>query len=105
MRQRTAARVPRGSSRSRFPQVRQAAETFASKLFPRVPKLLRTAPLKALVIGAFVRGLSMRDVESLSTRRDVVWGQWWFATSEPFAALVRTSGHKPAMARPGACRA
>jgi putative transposase len=47
------------------PQVRQAAETFASKLFPRTPKLLRTEPLKALVIGAFVRGLSMRDVESL----------------------------------------
>jgi transposase-like protein len=46
-------------------QVRQAAETFASKLFPRTPKLLRTEPLKALVIGAFVRGLSMRDVESL----------------------------------------
>jgi putative transposase len=40
-------------------------ETFASKLFPGTPKLLRTEPLKALVIGAFVRGLSMRDVESL----------------------------------------
>src|SRR5579863_4031243 len=48
-----------------IPQVRQAAETFASKLFPRTPKLIRTEPLKALVIGAFVRGLSMRDVESL----------------------------------------
>lgn len=48
-----------------IPQVRQAAETFASKLFPRTPKLLRTEPLKALVIGAFVRGLSMRDVESM----------------------------------------
>ncbi len=36
-----------------------------SKLFPRTPKLLRTEPLKALVIGAFIRGLSMRDVESL----------------------------------------
>ena len=48
-----------------IPQVRQAAETFASKLFPSTPKLLRTEPLKALVIGAFVRGLSMRDVESL----------------------------------------
>ena len=48
-----------------IPQVRQAAETFASKLFPRTPKLLRTEPLRALVIGAFVRGLSMRDVESL----------------------------------------
>ena len=30
-----------------MPQVRQAAETFASKLFPRTPKLLRTEPLKA----------------------------------------------------------
>ena len=48
-----------------IPQVRAAAETFASKLFPRTPKLLRTEPLKALVVGAFVRGLSMRDVESL----------------------------------------
>ena len=48
-----------------IPQVRQAAETFASKLFPRGTKLVRTEPLKALVIGAFVRGLSMRDVESL----------------------------------------
>jgi hypothetical protein len=47
------------------PQVREAAETFASKLFPRGTKLVRTEPLKALVIGAFVRGLSMRDVESL----------------------------------------
>ena len=27
--------------------------------------MLRTEPLKAMVIGAFVRGLSMRDVESL----------------------------------------
>jgi putative transposase len=48
-----------------IPQVREAAQTFASRLFPRTPKLLRTEPLKALVIGAFVRGLSMRDVESL----------------------------------------
>jgi hypothetical protein len=45
--------------------VREAAETFASKLFPRGTKLVRTEPLKALVVGAFVRGLSMRDVESL----------------------------------------
>ena len=48
-----------------IPQIREAAETFASKLFPRTPRLLRTEPLKALVIGAFVRGLSMRDVEDL----------------------------------------
>ena len=54
-----------GELEVQIPQVREAAETFASKLFPRTPKLLRTEPLKALVIGAFVRGLSMRDVESL----------------------------------------
>jgi putative transposase len=48
-----------------IPQVREAAEPFVSRLFPRGTKLLRTEPLKAMVIGAFVRGLSMRDVESL----------------------------------------
>ena len=48
-----------------IPQIREAAEPFVSKLFPRGAKLLRTEPLKALVIGAFVRGLSMRDIESL----------------------------------------
>jgi putative transposase len=49
-----------------IPQVREAAETFTSKLFPRESKrLIRTEPLKAMVVGAFVRGLSMRDVESL----------------------------------------
>ena len=37
-----------------IPQVREAAEPFVSKLFPRGTKLLRTEPLKALVIGAFV---------------------------------------------------
>src|SRR5512147_3330040 len=46
-----------------MPQVRAAAEPFVSKLFPRGTKLLRTEPLRAMVIGAFVRGLSMRDVE------------------------------------------
>ena len=72
LRERDAQRVrPRrvqageGELEIEIPQVREAAETFASKLFPRTPKLLRTEPLKALVIGAFVRGLSMRDVESL----------------------------------------
>ncbi len=49
-----------------MPQVREAAEPFTSKLFPRGSKrLLATEPLKAIVVGAFVRGLSMRDVESL----------------------------------------
>jgi putative transposase len=48
-----------------IPQVREAAEPFVSRLFPRGTKLLRTEPLRAMVVGAFVRGLSMRDVESL----------------------------------------
>ena len=48
-----------------IPQVREAAEPFVSKLFPYGTKLLRSEPLRAMVIGAFVRGLSMRDVESL----------------------------------------
>ncbi len=50
-----------------IPQVREAALPFVSKLFPKwhCKRLLRTDPLKALMIGGFVRGLSMRDVESL----------------------------------------
>ena len=48
-----------------LPQLRAAADPFVSSLFPRGSKLLRTHPLQAMVIGAFVRGLSMRDVESL----------------------------------------
>src|SRR5271166_2111703 len=45
-----------------IPQVREAAEPFVSKLFARGTKLLRTEPLKAMVIGVR-QGLSMRDVE------------------------------------------
>ena len=47
------------------PQVRDAGSPFASRLFRRRKRFLATEPLKALVIGGFVRGLSMRDVESL----------------------------------------
>jgi hypothetical protein len=47
------------------PHVKEAAATFASRRFPRGIKLLRSEPLRPMVIGAFVRGLSMRDVESL----------------------------------------
>jgi transposase-like protein len=54
-----------GELRVEIPQVGEAAEPFVSKLFPRGTKLLRSEPLRAMVIGAFVRGLSMRDVESL----------------------------------------
>src|SRR5437764_1101124 len=50
-----------------IPQVREAAEPFVSRLFRRghTKRLLRTDPLRAKVVGAFVRGLSVRDVESL----------------------------------------
>src|ERR1700681_4708466 len=55
-----------GELRIEIPQVREAAEPFVSKLFPKwhCKRLLRTDPLKAMIVGAFVRGLSMRDVES-----------------------------------------
>ena len=56
-----------GELRIEIPQVREAVRPFVSKLFPKwhCKRLLRTDPLKALIIGGFVRGLSMRDVESL----------------------------------------
>src|SRR5205807_269758 len=50
-----------GELRIEIPQVREAAEPFVSKLFRRghTKRLLRTDPLKAMVVGAFVRGLSV----------------------------------------------
>jgi len=56
-----------GELRIEIPQVRAAAEPFVSKLFRRghTKRLLRTDPLRAMVVGAFVRGVSVRDVESL----------------------------------------
>src|SRR6202795_2856001 len=56
-----------GDLRIEIPQAREAAMPFVSRLFPKwhCKRLLRTDPLKALIIGGFVRGLSMRDVESL----------------------------------------
>ena len=56
-----------GELRIEIPQAREAAEPFVSRLFRRghTKRLLRTDPLKAMVVGAFVRGLSVRDVESL----------------------------------------
>jgi putative transposase len=57
-------RRSRASFRSRSPRS-ERTEPFVTRLFPRATKVLRTEPLRAMVIGAFVRGLSMRDVESL----------------------------------------
>ena len=56
-----------GELRIEVPQAREAAGPFVSKLLPKwhCERLLRTDPLKALIIGGFVRGLSVRDIESL----------------------------------------
>src|SRR5947208_13471324 len=56
-----------GELRIEIPLVREAAMPLVSKLFAKwhCKRLLGTDPLKALVIGGLVRGLSMRDVESL----------------------------------------
>ena len=66
-RPRRLQRRPRVSLRIEIPQARETAQPFVSKLFPKwhCKRLLRTDPLKALIIGGFVRGLSMRDVELL----------------------------------------
>ena len=46
------------------PQVRGTAEPFLSRVLPRTKGAIRTRPLEALVVGAYGRGLSDRDVES-----------------------------------------
>jgi putative transposase len=48
-----------------MPQVRGTVERFVSRIIPDVRRVVRTRPLEALVIGAYVRGLSDRDIESL----------------------------------------
>ncbi len=47
------------------PQVRGAVERFVCRTIPGTRTVVRTRALEALVIGAYVRGLSDRDVESL----------------------------------------
>ncbi len=70
-----------------IPQVREAAEPFVSALFPHSTKLLRTRPLEAMVVGAFVRGLSMRDVESLCEEAGL--GQLSKSTASRICAELR----------------
>jgi transposase-like protein len=48
-----------------MPQLRGTVESFVCRTIADSRKALRTRPLEALVIGAYVRGLSDRDVESL----------------------------------------
>ncbi len=47
------------------PQLRGTARRFVSEVIPDTRTIIRTRPLEALVIGAYVRGLSDRDIESL----------------------------------------
>ena len=49
-----------------MPQVRGTLERFVSGVIPDTRAIVRTRPLEALVIGAYVRGLSDRDIESLA---------------------------------------
>src|SRR2546421_2881660 len=55
-----------GELRIEIPQAREAAMPFVSKLFPKwhCKRLLRTDPLKALVIGGVGRGLLMGGGEA-----------------------------------------
>ncbi|HSV92142.1 MAG TPA: IS256 family transposase [Desulfobacterales bacterium] len=49
-----------------MPQVRDTLTRFVSGVIPDTRGIIRTRPLEALVIGAYVRGLSDRDIESLA---------------------------------------
>ncbi len=48
------------------PQVRDSLTRFVSSTIPDTRAIVRTRPLEALIIGAYVRGLSDRDIESLA---------------------------------------
>ena len=45
------------------PQVRGTVERFVCRTIPGTRTVVRTRPLEALIIGAYVRGLSDRDLE------------------------------------------
>jgi transposase-like protein len=54
-----------------MPQVRNTAEHFVSRVIPNTKGVVRTRPLDALIIGAYVRGLSDRDIESLAVEAEL----------------------------------
>ena len=54
-----------GELEIQMPLLRDTAKRFVSKIIPDTSTVIRTRPLEALVIGAYVRGLSDRDIESL----------------------------------------
>jgi transposase-like protein len=54
-----------GELELQVPQLRNTARRFISRVIPDTGMAIRTRPLEALIIGAYVRGLSDRDIESL----------------------------------------
>src|SRR5947209_4695008 len=60
-----AVQTAEGEITVAMPQVRGTLERFVSRVIPDVRRVVRTRPLEALIIGAYVRGLSDRDIESL----------------------------------------
>lgn len=100
-----------GELKVEIPQVRAAAEPFVSKLFPRNTKLLRTEPLRAMVIGAFVRGLSIRgsarscaSASSIFKRRGLYGVQIAALFLDAVFLAVRPDGPKEGARRVGVQR-
>lgn len=61
-----------GETQILIPQVRDTDEQFVCSVFPKQGKrILRTQPLEALVVGGFLRGMSMRDVEDLCVKAGI----------------------------------
>ena len=54
-----------GELEVQMPQLRNTAVKFVSRIIPDLGLAIRTRPLEVLIIGAYVRGLSDRDIESL----------------------------------------
>ncbi len=54
-----------GELEVQMPQLRNTAVKFVSRIIPDVGMAIRTRPLEVLIVGAYVRGLSDRDIESL----------------------------------------
>jgi putative transposase len=54
-----------GELEIQMPQLRNTATKFVSRVIPDVGTAIKTRPLEVLIIGAYVRGLSDRDIESL----------------------------------------
>ena len=81
-----------------MPQVRGSLTRFVSSGIPDTRSIVRTRPLEALVIGAYVRGLSDRDIESLAREAGLGHDQ----PDEREHDLSRAQGSLPQPSEPGA---